>query len=89
MLKRPIVRWLAAAAAALICAIGVLLPPFACAVGEYELDNRACDTPVLQIIGFGVLTVGVIAARLTRRPALHWAAVVASVVLVLLGLDQV
>jgi energy-coupling factor transporter transmembrane protein EcfT len=85
--RSTIVRWIATAIAFLICAIGVLLPPFACAVGEYEEDNRSCDTPVLQIAAFGVLLAGVIVARVTGRAAPQWLGIGVAVVLVQVGLD--
>ena len=83
------VRWIATALGALWCAIGVLLPPFACAVGEYEENNPSCDTPTLQIVACGVLVAGVAAAVVTRRPAPQWAGLAISAVLVLIGLDDV
>ena len=84
-----IVRWGATVLAGLWCAIGVMLPPFACAVGEYEEDNPTCDTPVLQIVGAGVLVAGVLAALVLKRPAPQWLGIAVSFVLVLVGLDDV
>ena len=86
--RSAVVRWSATAVAALVCAIGVLLPPFGCAVGEYEENNKSCDTPALQIAGFGVLLAGIVVARLTRRPVFQWAGIAASIVMVLVGLDD-
>ena len=86
--RSAIVRWSATAVAALICAIGALLPPFGCAVGEYEENNPSCDTPTLQLAGFGVLFAGIALARLTRRPAFQWAGMAVAIVMVLVGLDD-
>jgi hypothetical protein len=86
---RTITRWAVTALAALWCAIGVLLPPFACAVGEYEADNPSCDTPVLQMAGAGVLVAGVVAALVLKRPAPQWLGIAVSAVLVLSGLEDV
>ena len=83
-----VVRWIATIVALVVCAIAAILPPFGCAVGEYEEDNPSCDTPTLQFVAFGVLIAGVILARLTRRPAFQWAGIAASVVLALVGLDK-
>ena len=80
-------RWALTGLAALWCAIGILLPPFGCAVGEYEEHNPSCDTPTVQIVGLGVLVVGVVAARIVRRPAPQWLGIAVSAVLVLIGLD--
>ena len=62
--------------------------PFACAVGEYEEDNPSCDFPVLSLAGLGVVAVGAVAGRVTRRPAVQWGAVVIAFVLASLGWDR-
>jgi hypothetical protein len=74
--------------AVLWCAVGIMLPPLGCAVGEYEEDNPSCDTPVLQFAGLGVLVAGVVAARVLGRPAPQWLGIAVSLVLVLIGLDN-
>ena len=87
--RRPaVIRWTTTVLAGLWCAIGVVLPPFACAVGEYEEDNPSCDTPVLQMVGAGVLIAGVVAALVLKRPAPQWLGIAISAVLVLIGLDD-
>ena len=86
--RRTVVRWVATAVAAVICAIATILPPLGCAVGEYEEDNRSCDTPTLQFAAFGVLAAGIIVARLTRRPEAQWVGIAISVVLALVGLND-
>ena len=79
--------WALTALAALWCAVGILLPPFGCAVGEYEEHNSSCDTPTVQIVGLGVLVAGVVAARLLGRRGPQWIGIAVSAVLVLIGLD--
>jgi hypothetical protein len=78
--------WAVTALAAVWCAVGILLPPFGCAVGEYEEHNRSCDTPTVQIAGLAVLVAGVIAARFLGRRA-QWIGIAVSAVLVLIGLE--
>lgn len=79
--------WVLTVLAALWCAIGILLPPFGCAVGEYEEHSRSCDTPTIQIAGLGVLVAGVVLARLLRRREPQWIGIAGSAVLVLVGLN--
>ncbi|HEX6713255.1 MAG TPA: hypothetical protein VF066_07715 [Thermoleophilaceae bacterium] len=86
--RRAVIRWAATVLAGLWCAIGIVLPPFGCAVGEYEENNPSCDTPGLQIAGAGVLIAGVAAALLLKRPAPQWLGIAVSFVLVLIGLDD-
>jgi hypothetical protein len=87
--RRAVIRWAVTVVAALWCAIGVLLPPFGCAVGEYEENNPSCDTPGLQIAGAGVLVAGVVAALVLERPAPQWIGIALSAVMVLIGLNDV
>ncbi|MEA2492817.1 MAG: hypothetical protein QOJ29_728 [Thermoleophilaceae bacterium] len=87
--RQTVIRWVVTGLATLWAAVGIMLPPFGCAIGEYEENNPSCDTPTLQIIGLGVLVAGVVAARVTRRPAAQWLGIAISSVLVLIGLDDI
>src|SRR3954465_6274629 len=86
-LLEPIARWIATAAAAVFCAASVIATPFGCAVGEFEEDQN-CSTSALSWISVAALGITVVAARVTRRPSVHWIGLAVTVALAYAGALQ-